>query len=164
MGLDSHPRENRHLKLAPSQDSKSLRSLDDQECLEEIKNSVDFSTDTEYLQWIIRGLDALPNPPQGHYRDRMLQKAIEDPQNQKIFKGKKKLKKPIITKVDALPSFPTNREIQQQQTSQRLETLRHLWEKGETSRVKATVNANPEWGIAIGQYGPQLREVPAGEP
>lgn len=153
-GTDSAPAENRHLKVAPSRRFKDVRSLDQLEGKEEIKKEHDFSTDADYIQWINQGINSLPKPPQGHFRDRMLQKAIEDPENQELYQSKKKRKRPIIKALEPIPSFPTNGEFQQQQQQQRLETLQHLWEKGERSRVKATINSNPEWGLVLGEYGP----------
>lgn len=108
MRLQSHPCEFERSEPAPQADPGSPHTIqtDQTDQTNQIKKREEevLENDPAFIRWINRGLDALPKPPQGHYRHRLLKRELEDKINQKLYQE-------LTTGEEATSSAPESQQI-----------------------------------------------------
>lgn len=113
------------------------------------KKSGDLVTDEEYLQWIASGIDALPRPPKGHYRQQHIEAAADDPSNQERFSKLKSKQKAIAVDEAPFPTFYTGNEKDEALRQQRIDRLNALLREGKIEKVEDFICDHPEWGLTL---------------
>jgi hypothetical protein len=106
--------------------------------------------DPEYEEWLTRKASQLPTPPT------LLEEWLEANRSKKGNRKQFQKYKESMERA-ALPSGNSrsqNLNVKNDK-QQRLETLQFWWGNGDQARAVAAIAAHPEWGIRIGELGPE---------
>lgn len=156
--IDSTGVENRTLKRPRRAGSSVRRSIDIRSNLLNKKRE-DLSTDEEFRQWITSGIDALPKPPKGDYRARLIENGLEDPDARERFLRFKEAQKLKTQTVQGSPSFSFPEENIAQLQRQRIDKLNAYIAEGRIDKAEDLICDHPDWRLALNDARTEVIEL-----